>query len=115
MDRASRATVQAARDRRYCSRHTPSPQGLCPRRVLPVTGWGKRSSVRLMEALRSTEALAFAAEPYDAYEEFITRKLSAEEAPDAFLAALRRLASCFGGVPEKVLACAFMSGLPGNV
>uniref|UniRef100_A0A5S6QA85 CCHC-type domain-containing protein n=1 Tax=Trichuris muris TaxID=70415 RepID=A0A5S6QA85_TRIMR len=71
----------------------------------------KRSSVRLTKALLT----AFAADPYDAYEEFITRKLSADEAPDVFLTVLRRLASCFGGVSEKALACAFLSGLPENL
>ncbi|KFD62362.1 hypothetical protein M514_25485 [Trichuris suis] len=71
----------------------------------------RRSPDKLKDALLG----AFSADPYDAYEEFITRKLGAEEAPDVFLAALRRLASCFGGVPEKALACAFVSGLPENL
>ncbi|KRX38292.1 hypothetical protein T06_6328, partial [Trichinella sp. T6] len=41
--------------------------------------------------------------------------LGPDESPDVFLAELRRLATLFGGVSEKALACAFVAGLPENV
>ncbi|KRZ83021.1 hypothetical protein T08_5899 [Trichinella sp. T8] len=46
---------------------------------------------------------------------FVSRKLGPDESPDVFLAELRRLATLFGGVSEKALACAFVAGLPENV
>lgn len=58
---------------------------------------------------------AFAVDPYIAYEQFISRKLQAGESPDVFLAELRRLASLFGGMSEKGLACAFIAGLPESI
>ncbi|KRZ96901.1 hypothetical protein T08_14245 [Trichinella sp. T8] len=58
---------------------------------------------------------AFAADPFVAYDQFVSRKLGPDESPDVFLAELRRLATLFGGVSEKALACAFVAGLPENV
>ncbi|XP_064106974.1 uncharacterized protein LOC135215948 [Macrobrachium nipponense] len=58
---------------------------------------------------------AFAVDPYVAYEQFVSRKLHSGEAPDVYLAELRRLGSLFGGISEKALACAFVAGLPERV
>ncbi|KFD69462.1 hypothetical protein M514_18334 [Trichuris suis] len=68
-----------------------------------------------VEKLKASLLAAFAVDPFVAYEQFNERNLRANELPDVFLADLRRLASIFGGVPEKALACAFVSGLPDNV
>ncbi|KRX67374.1 hypothetical protein T09_15463 [Trichinella sp. T9] len=58
---------------------------------------------------------AFAADPFVAYDQFVSRRLGPDESPDVFLAELRMLATLFGGVSEKALACAFVAGLPENV
>ncbi|XP_045130851.1 uncharacterized protein LOC123515964 [Portunus trituberculatus] len=58
---------------------------------------------------------AFAMDSYIAYKQFICRKLQAGESPDVFLAELRHLASLFGGMSEKGLACAFVAGLPEGI
>ncbi|KRY06917.1 Pol polyprotein, partial [Trichinella patagoniensis] len=72
----------------------------------------ERSNIdKVKEALLA----AFAADPFVAYDQFISRKLGPDESPDVFLAELRRLATLFGGVSEKALACAFVAGLPENV
>ncbi|KFD60907.1 hypothetical protein M514_13168 [Trichuris suis] len=70
----------------------------------------KQSAVKV-KALLS----AFAMDPFAAYDEFTMRKLRVREAPDVFLAELRKLASLFGGISEKGLACAFIAGLPESV
>ena len=56
------------------------------------------------EAKKVKEALvtAFAVDSYVAYEQFVARKL-------------RRLASLFGELSDKDLACVFVSGLPEGV
>ena len=64
----------------------------------------RKKTEKIKEALLA----AFAVDPYVAYEQFIGRKLQAGESPDIFLAELRHLASLFGGMPEKGLACAFV-------
>ncbi|KFD48848.1 hypothetical protein M513_10211 [Trichuris suis] len=71
----------------------------------------QKSAAKVKEALLS----AFAMDPSAAYDESTTRQLRAGEAPDVFLAELRRLASLFGGISEKGLACAFIAGLPESV
>lgn len=71
----------------------------------------KKKKEKIKEALLA----AFAADPYAAYEQFVSRKLTPGESPDVFLAELRRLSSLFGGMSEKGLACAFVSGLPESV
>ncbi|KHJ40057.1 hypothetical protein D918_09885 [Trichuris suis] len=68
-----------------------------------------------VEKLKASLLAAFAVDPFVAYEQFKERNLRANELPDVFLADLRRLASLFGGIPEKAVACAFVSGLPDNV
>ncbi|KFD47469.1 hypothetical protein M513_11630 [Trichuris suis] len=67
-----------------------------------------------VEKLKASLLAAFAVDPFVAYEQFKERNLRANELPDVFLADLRRLASLFGGIPEKAVACAFVSGLPDN-
>ncbi|KRY78041.1 hypothetical protein T4A_12352 [Trichinella pseudospiralis] len=72
----------------------------------------ERSSIdKFKEALLA----AFPADPFVAYDQFVSRKLGPDESPDVFLAELRRLATLFGGISEKALACAFVAGLPENV
>lgn len=67
------------------------------------------------EKLKKALLAAFAVDPYVAYEQFVSRKLHSGESPDVYLAELRRLASLFDGVSDKVLACAFVAGLPDDV
>ena len=45
----------------------------------------------------------------------MTRRLQPGETVDVFLAELRRLAVPFGGLIDKMLACAFVGGLPDTV
>ncbi|KRY40940.1 Beta-mannosidase [Trichinella spiralis] len=53
-----------------------------------------RSSIdKVKEALLA----AFAADPFVAYDQFVSRKLGPDESPDVFLADLRKLATLFGG------------------
>uniref|UniRef100_A0A5S6QZ90 Integrase catalytic domain-containing protein n=1 Tax=Trichuris muris TaxID=70415 RepID=A0A5S6QZ90_TRIMR len=59
----------------------------------------KKSAAKVKAALLA----AFAKDPFAAYDEFSCRKLRNGESPDVFLADLRRLASLFGGVPEKAM------------
>ena len=58
---------------------------------------------------------AFTVNAFTAYEKFAARRLEVGESPDVFLANLRTLAEQFGGVSEKTLTCAFMTGLPEGV
>lgn len=58
---------------------------------------------------------AFAADSFSAYEQFIARRLQPGETVDVFLAELRKLATPLGGLPDKVLSCAFVAGLPDAV
>ena len=72
---------------------------------------GKRSADKIKAALK----VAFASDSFTAYDEFRRRELGRGESPDVYLADLRRLASLFGGIPDKALACAFVAGLPDSV
>lgn len=67
------------------------------------------------EKVKTALLAAFAADPYVAYDQFINRRLRAGESPDVYLADLRRLASLFGGLTDKALACAFVAGLPEEI
>lgn len=67
-----------------------------------------------IEKIKEALLAAFAVDPYEAYEQFVSRKLQANESPNVFLAELR-LASLFGGMSEKGLTCAFVAGLPESV
>ena len=71
----------------------------------------RASADKIKEALKT----AFAVDPYEAYEQFIGRKLRAGEPPDVYLAELRRLSSLFGVLADKALTCAFVGGLPEHV
>ncbi|KFD53274.1 hypothetical protein M514_05755 [Trichuris suis] len=71
----------------------------------------QRNPAMVKDALRA----AFEEDSFVAYERFVSRKLRPNEQPDSFLADLRRLASLIGGVSDKVLACAFVAGLPGSI
>ena len=71
----------------------------------------KRDSEKITNALRT----AFAVDSFTAYEQFVGRRLLPGETVDVFLAELRRLAVPFGGLSDKMLACAFVAGLPDTV
>ena len=58
---------------------------------------------------------AFAMDPLAAYDAYSTRRLQPGESADVYLSDLRRLAALYGGVPDRALACAFISGLPDAV
>lgn len=55
---------------------------------------------------------AFAVDKFQAYDQFVSRKLRKDEAVDVYLAELRRLAGLFGGMSDEALGCAFVAGLP---
>lgn len=57
----------------------------------------------------------FAVDPHMAYKQFVGRKLHTRELPDVYLAELQRLASLFGRMTYKALACAFMARLLENI
>lgn len=89
---------------------------------LRLTGGAFAVYLQLAESDRkSTEKVkkallgAFAADPYVAYNQFVNRRLRTGESPDVYLADLRRLATLFGGMADKALACAFVAGLPEEV
>lgn len=65
-----------------------------------------------LEAVRNALFAAFALDEHAAYEAFSARRLRPGESADVFLADLRRLATLFGGMPERGLRCAFVAGLP---
>ena len=71
----------------------------------------KRDSGKITKALRT----AFAVDSFTAYEQFVGRRLQPGERVDVFLAELRRLAVPFGGLSDKILACAFVAGLHDTV
>jgi len=68
----------------------------------------KNNFQRIKEAL----CTAFGTDSFLAYEQFVGRKLQSGESVDVFLAELRKLTVPFGGVSDRVLACAFVAGLP---
>ena len=63
-------------------------------------------------AIKSALIGAFGVDQFTAYDAFVNRRLGVGESVDVYLADLRKLASSFGGVSEKVLSCAFVAGLP---
>lgn len=67
------------------------------------------------EKVKGALLSAFAVDKYNAYEQFVTRKLREGEAVDVYLADLRRLATLFGGMTEDGVGCAFIAGLPETV
>lgn len=66
-------------------------------------------------AVRDALYDAFAMDPLAAYDAYASRRLQPGESVDVYLADLRRLATLYGGVPDRALACAFIAGLPDNV
>lgn len=71
----------------------------------------RKSTDKVKESLLA----AFAADPYVAYEQFVSRNLCSGEMPCVYLAELRRLAFLICGVSNKVLVCAFVAWLPEDV
>ena len=65
--------------------------------------------------MKKTLLAASTADPYEAYDQLISRRLRPGESPDVYLADLRRLATLFGSINEKALACTFILGLPEEV
>ena len=68
-----------------------------------------------LTAVREALFAAFGLDQFAAYDAFTGRRLRPGESPDVFLADLRRLATLFGGVSDRALVCAFVSGLPDTV
>ena len=66
------------------------------------------NATKIKDALKA----AFGDDPFAAYDLFTSRRLQPAESVDVYLADLRRLATDFGGVSDKALGCAFVSGLP---
>lgn len=61
-----------------------------------------------------TQALygAFGTDPFVAWRQFSERRLGPGETVDVYMADLKKLATPFGGASDRILACAFLSGLP---
>ena len=70
---------------------------------------------RSAEAVRDALYSAFAMDQLAAYDAYSSRRLQPGESADVYLADLRRLATLYGGVPDRALACAFIAGLPDTV
>lgn len=68
-----------------------------------------------LETVRTALFAAFALDQYAAYDAFCSRRLQPGESADVYLADLKRLATLFGGVPDRALTCAFVTGLPDAV
>ena len=67
---------------------------------------------RSVEAVRDALFTAFAMDDCAAYAAFTARTLQPGESVDVYLASLRRYATLFGGVTDRLLAAAFVNGLP---
>ena len=68
------------------------------------------------EQINQVLITAYAANAFNAYDQFVTQKLRPGEMVDRFFAALQQLARLVGEpLPERWLTCAFISGLPQNV
>ena len=68
-----------------------------------------------LAAVKAALFAAFAPDGFAAYDSFISRRLQPGESADVYLADLRRLSELVGGVPDRVLTCAFVTGLPDAV
>ncbi|KFD46633.1 hypothetical protein M513_12488, partial [Trichuris suis] len=68
-----------------------------------------------LEKVKERLLAAFAPDTFMAFREFKVRRMRHKETPDAFLSGLRELALLAGGVSDKVLASAFIDGLPEQV
>ncbi|KFD46246.1 hypothetical protein M514_12864 [Trichuris suis] len=87
--------------------HTAGAFAVC----MQLTTEDQKDNVKVKKALTA----AFLVDSFSAYEQFVSRKLRADQPPDMFLAKLRRLAAFFSGVPERTMACRFVARLLGNV
>ena len=67
------------------------------------------------EAIKSALKSAFGLDSFLAYEKFTKRQIKEGESVDVYLADLKRLSSLFGCTSEKLISCAFTSGLPDRV
>ena len=68
------------------------------------------------EQIKQALITAYAADAFNAYDQFVTRKLRPGETVDEFFAELLRLARLVGGpLPECWLTCTFVSGLPQHI
>ena len=67
------------------------------------------------EEVKKALIAAFAVDQFTAYDAFVNRKLQNGESVDVYLADLQHYASLFGGVPDQVIMCAFVNGLPDYV
>ena len=70
------------------------------------------SEKKKYEDIKKALTSAFAADRYEAYDQFERRRLRPGETVDVFVSELRRLAGLFGGMPDDSLACAFVAKLP---
>ena len=69
-----------------------------------------------VEQIKQVLITAYAADAFNAYDQFVTQQLCPGETMDEFFAELRRLARLVGGpLPEHWLMCAFVSGLPQHI
>ncbi|KHJ48102.1 hypothetical protein D918_01369 [Trichuris suis] len=78
---------------------------------MQLTAEDQKDPAKVKKALTD----AFAVDSFGPYEQFVSRKLRADQHPDMFLAELRRLAAFFSGVSERTEACRFVARLLGNV
>ena len=72
----------------------------------------KADAEQIKQALITT----YAADAFDAYDQFVTQQLHPGETVDEFFAELQVLAWLVGGpLPERWLTCSFISGLPQHI
>lgn len=71
----------------------------------------KKDAGKVKTALK----FAFGLDSFTAYEKFIKRQIREGESVDVYLADLKRLSSLFGCSNEKLMTCAFITGLPDSV
>lgn len=62
--------------------------------------------------IRDTLYVAFATDPFVAYNLFVDRCLNSNKSVDVYLADLRRLSTLYRGVFDHGIACTFVTGLP---
>jgi len=68
------------------------------------------------ESVKAALTSAFSLNRFSAYEQFVTRRLRQGESVDVYLAELTKLATLIEESPsERLLQCAFVSGLPSDV
>ena len=65
-----------------------------------------------LEEIKQALYAAFGADPFVTWRRFTKWRLDPGETVDVYLANLRRLATLFGGVNDRILGCNFLVGLP---